>query len=295
MNKEEVNKYLEEKGDSNFVIRTDEEETTFLANHSKEVEETIIPARISELHGQYDKDILDVTGLKKEPTEKTYDFNKRVLNQYKDKASRADTLEGEIATLREQIKNGITDEQVKKDLERVTDEYNALKETSEKRITDMNTKHDQFKIIAEIRNALAQLSFNDKIPVEAVKALQDAKIAEIAATAKYVDGKLLFLNEDGTPKRNSHNKLDPYTAHELLAEGLKEVIGEGAKPKPNVSDEILKETDDKGQITKLSLIVPDSVTTRSQLGEYLVSKGLLRNTDEYMFAYKEYGSNLPMQ
>lgn len=69
------------------VYRTKEEEETFLSNYEK----TIIPQKVDaeignkirETYDRLDKDIEEVTGLKKGPHEKTYEFNKRVLAKLK--------------------------------------------------------------------------------------------------------------------------------------------------------------------------------------------------------------------
>lgn len=73
------------------VYRTKEEEETFLSNYEK----TIIPQKVDaeignkirETYDRLDKDIEEVTGLKKGPHEKTYEFNKRVLAKLKTDAA----------------------------------------------------------------------------------------------------------------------------------------------------------------------------------------------------------------
>lgn len=295
MKKADAIKYLEDKGDDvEIIVRTPDEEKTLLENYAKKVEEEIIPGKISELHKQYDEDFFEVTGERKEHDEKTYNFGKRLLKKYKEKAESLSEKEQRIADLEKQIKDGTGDKQLRADLENVQKEYNALKEEAETKIKNLTSQHDQYRIESDIRSSLGELSFSDKIPAEALKSLQNEKIAKIAKMAKYEDGKLIFLAEDGTPKRNPHNALNPYTAKELLTEELKSVIGETKKP-PSVRGEILKEKDKDGKITKLAIVIPDGVNTRSKLGDFLVSKGILRGTDEYRFAYRTYGEKMPVQ
>jgi len=299
MNKEEALKYLEEKGDSNFVLRTEEDDTTYLGNLKKQTEEaydkTVVPEKIKAVHDYYDKDYEDVTGRKKEPTEKTYAFGKKILKEYFDKAQKSDVLAGEIETLKKKISDGSNDEQLKLDYEKAKSDYNNLKESTDTRINTLNTDHDKYKVEFGLRTDLSGLTFDAKTPAEALSALQDKAIKEIIAMAKIIDGKVVYLNEDGTTRTNVNNRLEPYTGKELLAERLKSVLGEVAGKKPDVSGEALKEYDDDGKIKKVSLIVPDSVNTKIKLGEHLVSKGILRNTPEYKLAYKEYSVNMPLQ
>lgn len=58
-----------------------------IAEMSRNDENTVIGTKIGALHGQYDTDILDITGIKKKDGEKSYDYAKRVLGEYKLKQS----------------------------------------------------------------------------------------------------------------------------------------------------------------------------------------------------------------
>ena len=57
-----------------------------IAEMSRNDENTVIGTKIGALHGQYDTDILGITGIKKKDGEKSYDYAKRVLGEYKTKA-----------------------------------------------------------------------------------------------------------------------------------------------------------------------------------------------------------------
>ena len=293
MKKEEALKYIEDKGDSSFVVRTEEEETVFLANHAKKIEEEQIPSKISELHSRYDEDIFAVTGLKKNPTEKTYDFTKRVLAEYKTKAEKSSVLEKEIDSLKQQIKDGTGDKKTLADLESVQKSYEELKQTKEKELSDIKTEYDKYKIKAEITSALSGIAFKKNLPESALKALTDQVINDLSNVAEYHDGKLVFM-ENGVPKRNVHNALNPYTASEIVKERLKDIIDTGKQTSggPDVSKEIVKEFDKDGKLTKVSLILPDSIKYKDELSQFLVSSGLLRGTKEYLVAYGEYSPSL---
>ena len=82
MKKTEILTKLEGQSDtSEFILRTPEEENTFLENHKK----SVIDTEISAVHKKYDDDIFEITGQRKETSEKTYDFNKKVLKSFKEK------------------------------------------------------------------------------------------------------------------------------------------------------------------------------------------------------------------
>lgn len=295
MKKDEVIKILDAKPEADFVIRTADEEKEYLTNHQKQIEEQVIPGKISELHNRYDEDVFSVTGLKKGTTEKTYDFIKRVLGDFKTKAEKAEAFTSEIATLKQQIKDGTADKQTLADLEAVRKAYKDLETNKDNELKKVKGEFEQYKIKSEILSARQGMNFKKGIPDVAVNALVDQAISKLATMASYQDGKLVFV-KDGTVMRNAHNALNPYTAAELLKEELKDVIDSGQnKPGgPDLSKEVGKEYKD-GKLTKIAIIVPDTVKTKEDLSKHLVSIGLLRGTEEYMLAYKEYSASLPLR
>jgi hypothetical protein len=297
MEKAEALKYIDTKGDSKFVVRTEEEEATFLANHAKKIEEELIPSKIGELHKQYDEDIFSVTGMRKNPTEKTYDFTKRVLAEYKTKAEKTSVLETEIGNLKQQLKDGTGDKKTLADLEAVQKAYKDLEDKSKGEIETLTKAGQQKEIRYELTSALSGYAYKKGITEPVRKAFIDQVINELSGTAEIREGKLVFLDKAGNPMRNAHNSLNPYTAKELLDERLKEIVDSGRKLDngPDIQSEILKEFDDKGHLKKMSIVVPDTVKTKIALGEFLVSQKILRGTPEYTMLYGEYSKTLPMQ
>lgn len=296
MKKDEVLKYIEDKGDESFVIRTETEDKTFLENYGKKIEEEVIPSKISDLHTRYDDDIFAVTGLRKNPTEKTYEFTKRVLAEFKTKAEKAAVLEKEIGDLKKQIADGTGDKKTLADLEAVQKAYKELEDSKIKEITDLRTQFDKYKDESEIVSASSGLIFKKNIPESAIKSRVKEVINDLTGIASRQDGKLVFL-KDGVPMRNPHNALNPYTADELLKDRLKEILDTGRKAEggPGVSSEIVKEYDKDGKITKIALLIPESVKTKEDLSKYLVTQKLLRGTQEYRKAYAEYSESLPYE
>ena len=296
MKKDEVLKYIEDKGDESFVIRTETEDKTFLENYGKKIEEEVIPSKISDLHTRYDDDIFAVTGLRKNPTEKTYEFTKRVLAEFKTKAEKAAVLEKEIGDLKKQISDGTGDKKTLADLEAVQKAYKELEDSKTKEITDLRTQFDKYKDESEIVSASSGLIFKKNIPESAIKSRVKEVINDLTGIASRQDGKLVFL-KDGVPMRNPHNALNPYTADELLKDRLKEILDTGRKAEggPGVSSEIVKEYDKDGKITKIALLIPESVKTKEDLSKYLVTQKLLRGTQEYRKAYAEYSESLPYE
>jgi hypothetical protein len=59
---------------------------------------------------------------------------------------------------------------------------------------------------------------------------------------------------------------------------------------------VIKEYDKaSGKLTKIAMVIPDSVKTKEDLSKFLISQKLLRGTEDYNLAYKEYSASLPMR
>lgn len=223
-----------------------DEQLNAIAEMSKNDENAVIGAKIGALHGQYDADILAVTGVKKNDGEKSYDYAKRVLGEYKTKA---DGIEGQlvaakaqVADLQAKIDKGEGDQAIRQQLKdskaQVTQlqselaakqtEFIKAKETYE---SDLKQVHVSYAFDA----ATAGLKFKDGISESVQKVLLDSAKREVLAkgTPDFIDngqgGKTLVLRgADGNILNNPKNNLNPYTLTELVMEtSIKDVIAEG--------------------------------------------------------------------
>ena len=70
---------------------------------SKNDEASVIGTKIGALHGQYDSDILSISGISKIDGEKTYDYLKRVLNDYKTKLDGSKTLSAQLEASKKKV------------------------------------------------------------------------------------------------------------------------------------------------------------------------------------------------
>lgn len=92
------------------IVRTKDEETQFLSNYETNVipgkVQAEIGSKIKAVHDQYDADLLELTGEKKLPNEKTYEFMKRKLTELKASKGSGDNqvLSDKIKDLETKIK-----------------------------------------------------------------------------------------------------------------------------------------------------------------------------------------------
>lgn len=155
--------------------------TTLSAND----ENSVIAQKTGKIYGDLDADILSVTGIAKNGTEKTYDYAKRVLGEFKTKAESAvqlqstiDTLTKEKSRLEKAIQDGASDaetakalKQAKADLAAITGQYNELNTKFQN--AEQNHQKELFGIRVEstLQAATANLKFKPELPGSVTKVL----------------------------------------------------------------------------------------------------------------------------
>ena len=215
---------------------------------SKNDENTVIGAKIGELHGQYDADILSITGVAKNNGEKSYDYAKRVLNDYKTQAGSVASVKAQltaantkVADLEAKLAAGAGDESLKQQLKDTKTQVTQLQSqlvakekefvtAKEKFETDLKSTHVDYAFKA----ATAGLKFKEGLSETVQKILIDSAKTEVLAkgTPDFIDDgnggkRLVFRNAEGIILNNPSNNLNPYTASELLMQtSIKDVLAE---------------------------------------------------------------------
>lgn len=210
--------------------------TTLSAND----ENSVIAKKTGEIYGGLDADILAASGIAKNGTEKTFDYAKRVVAEFKTKAESASALQTQIdsltkekARLEKAIADGATDaetakalKQAKADLTAVTTQFNDLKSKYDEAEKNFQTELFGVRIEGALQTATAGLKFKPGLPESATKVLLAQAIDKIKGmNPEYIDdgkgGKILaFKDESGAIMRNPNNQLNPYTPGDLLAKEL---------------------------------------------------------------------------
>ena len=217
-----------------------DEQIQAITTLSQNDENTVIAQKTGKIYGDLDADILAATGVAKNGTEKTYDYAKRVLSEFKAKAEGAnglsaqiDSLTKEKARLEKAIADGATDaetakalKQAKADLTAVTTQFNDLKSKYDEAEKKFQTELFGVRIEGALQTATAGLKFKPGLPESATKVLLAQAIDKIKGmNPEYIDdgkgGKIIaFKDESGAIMRNPNNQLNPYTPGDLLAKEL---------------------------------------------------------------------------
>lgn len=215
-----------------------EEQLNSIVTLSSNDESTVLGTKIGELHGSYDKDVKDVTGIEKKQGEKSYDYVKRVLGDYKGKLT---TLEATKVDLEKKISDGATDPALKQKLADTEKSLSDMKALYDSDKTKFDTEKQAYEAkIKEVHvehafgTALSGVKFKAAIPESVHGTLVNNAKAEILSKYKadFVEANgskvLVFRDDKGNIVANPQNKLEPFTAKELmLASSLKDVLDFG--------------------------------------------------------------------
>lgn len=273
-----------------------------IAEMSRNDENTVIGTKIGALHGQYDADILGITGIKKKDGEKSYDYAKRVLGEYKTKAESTKTIQtqltaaqAQVAELQSKLEKGVGDETLKQQLKDAKAQVTQLQTQLQTKETEFNTKKAEFdKTIKDthvdyaFQAATAGLKFKSGITEPIQKTLLNAAKAEVLAkgTPDFIeDGqggkKLVIRGADGNILNNPKNNLNPYTMQELVMEtSLKDVIDKGRQQTGGGTGGFGSGSGGTGGTLDLSGI-KSQVEADKAIEAHLLANGLTRDSQEF--------------
>lgn len=264
-------------------------------------EATVIGTKIGALHGQYDADIFSISGISKADGEKTYDYLKRVLGDYKTKLDGTKTLSAQLEAQKKKVTEletklaaGGSDEAVKQQLKdarhqvtQLQTQLTAKTEELDNAKKDYEKKEKDLQVGFAFTNATAGIKFKADVSEPVRKILLAAAKDEILAkgTPDFVDdgngGKKLVLRDAaGNTINNPKNNLNPYTIEELVMEtSLKDVIDTG-KQQPGGGTKPNPQPDNRAVNLDLSTAKTQQEAD-IQIENYLLSTGLTRDNVEF--------------
>lgn len=275
---------------------------TAIAEMSKNDENTVIGTKIGALHGQYDTDILGITGIKKKDGEKSYDYAKRVLGEYKTKAESVKTIQAELISakaevvdLQAKLEKNSGDETLRQQLKDAKTQVTQLQTQLQTKETEFNSKKAEYETAIKnthvdyaFQAATTGLKFKSGITEPIQKTLLNAAKAEVLAkgTPDFVyDGqggkKLVIRGADGNVLNNPKNNLNPYTLQELVMEtSLKDVIDTGRQQQGGGTGGFGSGSGGTGGTLDLSGI-KNQVEADKAIEAHLLASGLTRDSQEF--------------
>ena len=205
-----------------------------------------IGKKTSETYQRFDQLIKEATGeerLMGATPEKTYDYLPRAIQAMKNKLGDTSALQTQIQNLQAEksrlegeLAKGAGAEvqrqldQTKAELANTKNQYNELQAQLTKAKEDHQKEIFGIRVDNDLAVASQGMQFKSEIP-ESVKTilLQNAYAKIKGMSPDYIDDgnggkRLVFRGQDGAVLNNPENQLNPYTAGELLAKELKDVL-----------------------------------------------------------------------
>jgi hypothetical protein len=278
-----------------------ESQLTAIAEMSKNDENTVIGTKIGALHGQYDADIFGITGIAKNNGEKSYDYAKRVLNEYKTQIgsvvtiqTQLDAANKQVEELKSKIASGAGDETLKQQLKDAKAQVTQLQTQLTTKETEFNEAKAQLE--GQIKNVQIDYAFRDatkglKFKSGITDSLQNVLLMSAKAevltkgTPDFIDDgtgnkKLVFRDKDGNVLNNPSNNLNPYTVSELLMQtSIKDAIDTG-KQQPGGGTKPVNIPGGNPNIIDLTG-VKTQVEADKKIEAYLLAEGLTRDSEEF--------------
>lgn len=275
-----------------------------IAEMSRNDENTVIGTKIGALHGQYDTDIFSITGIKKNDGEKSYDYAKRVLNEYKTKAGstqdlqqKLDAANKKVTDLEKKIESGEGDAALRQQLKDTKAQVSQLQSQLQTKETEFNTQKKELEdniknvhVDYAFQAAVSGLKFKSGITDNVQNVLLKSAKAEVLTkgTPDFIDDgqggkKLVLRGQDGNILNNPKNNLNPYTLQELILEtSLKDVIDTGRQQIGGGTGSQGGQGGQGGSGVTLDLSsVKSQVEADKAIETYLLHTGLTRDSQEF--------------
>lgn len=283
LSKEEAVKAVQGIEDNEVYVYSQKEYAELLDNFKKTTIESELKSRIAKVYDDVDADFMAVTGLKKPDDVKTYKYWPEVAKTLKEQAEQAKT---EVEKLKLSANPDLSKE------------IEALRKASIEKDAEWKGKYESLQKELTVRDIKGELAVAvskfklTKLPEPVVNTFIESAKNKLSQSAKMVDGQLLFLDAEGSPRINKET-FKPYTAEELMAVELDPILDKG-KPNEGGGTKPPKLQKDKDGKLDISMIVPQSVKNRNELTKFLIESGLPFGTPEHNAAYDKYSENLPI-
>lgn len=205
-----------------------------------------IGKKTSEIYQKFDEITKTATGIDRlmgATPEKTYDYLPRAIQEMKSKFDNNEELQNQIQTLTQEkarlegeLAKGAGEEvrrqleQTKAELNNTKQQFNDLQAQMTKKDQDHKAEIFGIKVENDLAIASRGFQFKSEIPASVHPTLLQNATAKIKAmNPDYIDDgnggkRLVFRGQDGAILNNPENQLNPYTAEELLAKELKDVL-----------------------------------------------------------------------
>lgn len=247
---------------SGHIIRTKEQDEAYVNAKVDPLVEVKIKDQIKAVHERYDNDLLELTGERKKPEEKTYDFLKRKISEIKGASKGGDPVDKDqlkkLQDLLDAEKNGR-----KTDIEALHNDYFKKENTF-----NVRTSLAGFNIAAP-----ATLSDDDKKDfVARQRGMIERDFLSTYTAKKDNDGNIVYYKGEELQVSNKDGK--PLSASDLIAANYATYFAKDSR-------------EQKGGGTGGAATEITGSSTKADVMKHLESKGVKKNTKEFTDQYEK--------
>lgn len=282
-----------------------EEQVSAIVTLSQNSEDELFREKMGEHYRKLDASIEEHSGIARDGAEKTYDYLPRAIDAMKAKFE-ADILslrtenddlkkkaaEGGDAATKAQLAS------VQKELDATKAQFNTLKESADAEKANYQKAINDYKIESEISRAMEGIKLKTGLNEAALKTLTAQAVNNVKAKnpsfeERGGEQRLVFHNADGSPLNNAENKLNPFTAKELLIKEFETLDILDKKPTQGGGGQ-------GNQPTQTQFVASTQIEATDLINKSLAEKGLVKGTskfqEEFNKMWKDYDiSSLPQK
>lgn len=269
-----------------------EEQKSAIVTLSQNSEDELFRERMGDHYRKLDASIEEHSGVARNGDEKTYDYLPRAIDAMKAKYEASlKTLRDENSDLKDKASQGGDAalksqlESAQKELETTKSQFNALKESADAEKANYQKAITDFKIETEISRAMEGIKLKGGLNDAAMRTLVSQAITNVKSKNPSFEDRggeqrLVFHDENGSPLNNAENKLNPFTAKELLIKELEGLDILDHKPAQGGGG--------KGNLPTQSVLTASTQIEATELiTKSLMEKGFVRGTDKFQTEFNK--------
>ena len=282
-----------------------EEQVSAIVTLSQNSEDELFREKMGEHYRKLDASIEEHSGIARDGAEKTYDYLPRAIDAMKAKfEADIQSLRTENDDLKKKAAEGgdaATKAQlasVQKELDATKAQFNTLKESADAEKANYQKAINDYKIESEISRAMEGIKLKTGLNEAALKTLTAQAVNNVKAKnpsfeERGGEQRLVFHNTDGSPLNNAENKLNPFTAKELLIKEFENLDILDKKPTQGGGGQ-------GNQPTQTQFVASTQIEATDLINKSLAEKGLVKGTskfqEEFNKMWKDYDiSSLPQK
>lgn len=282
-----------------------EEQVSAIVTLSQNSEDELFREKMGEHYRKLDASIEEHSGIARDGAEKTYDYLPRAIDAMKAKfEADIQSLRTENDDLKKKAAEGgdaATKAQlasVQKELDATKAQFNTLKESADAEKANYQKAINDYKIESEISRAMEGIKLKTGLNEAALKTLTAQAVNNVKAKnpsfeERGGEQRLVFHNADGSPLNNAENKLNPFTAKELLIKEFENLDILDKKPTQGGGGQ-------GNQPTQTQFVASTQIEATDLINKSLAEKGLVKGTskfqEEFNKMWKDYNiSSLPQK